>query len=61
MIDAADIVVVNKGDLAGAATAVAEIEQRLATNRRSQRVIATVAKRHRDPGVDELFAVLASR
>ncbi|HEY5895433.1 MAG TPA: cobalamin-dependent protein [Chthoniobacterales bacterium] len=55
MLDAADIVVVNKGDLAGAATAVAEIEQRIAVNRRGQRVIATVAKRHRDPGVDRLF------
>lgn len=55
MLDAADIVVVNKSDLAGAATAVAEIEQRLAVNRREQRVIATVAKRHRDPGVDRLF------
>jgi methylmalonyl-CoA mutase len=55
MLDAADIVVVNKGDLAGAATAVSEIEQRLAVNRRGQQVIATVAKRHRDPGVDRLF------
>lgn len=55
MLDAADIAVVNKGDLAGAATAVAEIEQRLDANRRGQRVIATVARRHRDPGVDRLF------
>ena len=58
MLDAADIVVVNKGDLAGAATAVAEIGQRLAVNHRGQRVIATVAKRHRDPGVDQLFEEL---
>src|SRR5207248_9710903 len=55
MLDAADIVVVNKGDLAGAATAISEIEQRLAVNRRGQRVIGTVAKRHRDPGVNRLF------
>jgi len=55
MLDAADIVVVNKGDLAGAATAVSEIEQRLAVNRRGQRVVSTVARRHRDPGVDRLF------
>ena len=55
MLDAADIVVVNKGDLAGAATAVAEIGQRLAANRRGQRVLTTVAKRHRDAGVDRLF------
>jgi methylmalonyl-CoA mutase len=58
MLDAADIVVVNKGDLAGASTAATEIEQRLGANRRGQRVIATVAKRHRDPGVDRLFEEL---
>lgn len=55
MLDAADIVVVNKGDLAGAATAVSEIEQRLAVNRRHQRVFTTLARRHRDPGVNRLF------
>jgi methylmalonyl-CoA mutase len=55
MLDAADIVVVNKGDLAGAATASAEIEQRLATNNHGQHIITTVAKRHRDAGVDRLF------
>jgi methylmalonyl-CoA mutase len=60
MLDAADIVVVNKGDLAGASTAATEIEQRLNANRRGQRVIATVAKRHRDPGVDRLFEELRS-
>jgi len=55
MLDAADIVVVNKSDLPGAKTAASEIEQRLARNRRGQPVISTVAKRHRDPGVDHLF------
>jgi methylmalonyl-CoA mutase len=55
MLDEAEILVVNKGDLAGAATAVAELERRLAGNERGQRVIATVAKRHRDAGVDRLF------
>jgi methylmalonyl-CoA mutase len=60
MLDAADIVVVNKGDLAGAATAVAEIGQRLAANGRGQRVITTVAKRHRDAGVDRLFAEVSA-
>ena len=55
MLDLADIVVVNKSDLAGASTAAAEIQERLAANQRGQRVIATVAKRHRDAGVDRLF------
>ena len=55
MLDAADIIVVNKGDLAGAATAASEIEQRLAAGRRKHRIITTVAKRHRDAGVDQLF------
>jgi len=55
MLDAADIVVVNKSDLSAAKTASTEIEQRLAFNGRGQKLVSTVAKRHRDPGVDELF------
>jgi methylmalonyl-CoA mutase cobalamin-binding domain/chain len=58
MLDLADIVVVNKSDLQRARTAHTEIEQRLEQNRRDQRLIDTVAKRHRDPGVDELFRLL---
>lgn len=58
MLDLADIVVVNKSDLAGAPRASAEVTQRLEMNHRNQRVIATCAKRHRDPGVDELFRLL---
>jgi methylmalonyl-CoA mutase len=58
MLDAADIVVVNKSDLAGAKTASAEISERLASNGRGQKLIATTAKRHRDKGVDELFEEL---
>jgi methylmalonyl-CoA mutase len=60
MLDVADIVVVNKGDLASAATATAEIEHRLNVNQRGQRLITTVAKRHRDPGVDQLFEEVIS-
>jgi methylmalonyl-CoA mutase len=55
MLDAADVVVVNKSDLAAAKTASSEIEQRLALNGRHQQLVSTVAKRHRDPGVDQLF------
>src|SRR6266513_5568757 len=65
MLDLADIVVVNKSDLQRARTAHTEIEQRLEQNRparrslgeggRSQQLIDTVAKRHRDAGVDRLF------
>ena len=60
MLDLADIVVVNKSDLQRARTAHTEIEQRLEQNRRDQQLIDTVAKRHRDPGVDELFALICS-
>ena len=60
MLDLADIVVVNKSDLQRARTAHTEIEQRLEQNRRDQRLIDTVAKRHRDPGVDELFTLISS-
>jgi methylmalonyl-CoA mutase cobalamin-binding domain/chain len=61
MLDLADIVVVNKSDLQRARTAHTEIEQRLEQNRRNQRLIDTVAKRHRDPGVDELFELISGR
>ena len=59
MLDLADIVVVNKSDLQRARTAHTEIEQRLEQNRRNQRLIDTVAKRHRDSGVDELFGLIS--
>lgn len=55
MLELADIVVINKADLAGAKTATAEIGERLATN---QKLLTTCAKRHRDAGVDELFGLL---
>jgi methylmalonyl-CoA mutase cobalamin-binding domain/chain len=55
MLDVADVVVVNKGDMAAAKTAVSEIDHRLRMNGRDQRIIATVAKAHRDPGVGELL------
>jgi len=60
MLDLADIVVVNKSDLQRARTAHTEIEQRLEQNRRAQRLIDTVAKRHRDSGVDKLFGLIST-
>jgi methylmalonyl-CoA mutase len=59
MLDLADIVVVNKSDLQRARTAHTEIEQRLEQNRRTQQLVDTVAKRHRDPGVDRLFELIS--
>jgi methylmalonyl-CoA mutase cobalamin-binding domain/chain len=61
MLDLADIVVVNKSDLQRARTAHTEIEQRLEQNRHDQRLIDTVAKRHRDPGVDRVFDLISKR
>src|SRR6267143_324391 len=58
MLDLADIVVVNKTDLERAKAALSEIQQRLTQNKRKQEIVATVAKRHRDPGVDELFELI---
>ena len=58
MLDLADIVVVNKSDLQRARTAHTEIEQRLEQNRRDQQLVDTVAKRHRDSGVDRLFELI---
>jgi len=59
MLDLADIVVVNKTDQARARAAILEIERRLEQNRRAQQLVASVAKRHRDPGVDELFGLIS--
>jgi methylmalonyl-CoA mutase cobalamin-binding domain/chain len=61
MLDLADIVVVNKSDLQRARTAHTEIEQRLEQNRSNQQLIDTVAKRHRDPGVDKLFELISKQ
>jgi methylmalonyl-CoA mutase len=58
MLDLADIVVVNKGDLDRAKTAMSEIERRLEGSGREQKLISTVAKRHRDRGVDKLCDLL---
>jgi methylmalonyl-CoA mutase len=58
MLDAADVIVVNKSDLRGARTAVAEIQARIGPNRRAQRLLRTQANRHDDPGVDQLFQAL---
>jgi methylmalonyl-CoA mutase cobalamin-binding domain/chain len=58
MLDVADIVVVNKTDLDRAKAALSEIEQRLTQNKLKQEIVATVAKRHRDSGVDELFELI---
>jgi methylmalonyl-CoA mutase len=58
MLDAADVIVVNKSDLRGARTAVAEIEARIGLSRHGQRLFRTQANRHDDPGVDQLFEVL---
>jgi methylmalonyl-CoA mutase cobalamin-binding domain/chain len=60
MLDRADIVVVNKTDQARARAAILEIERRLDQNQRAQHLVASVAKRHRDPGVDELFGLITN-
>jgi methylmalonyl-CoA mutase cobalamin-binding domain/chain len=58
MLDVADIVVVNKTDLDRAKAALSEIEQRLTQNKIKQQLVATVAKRHRDRGVDQLYELI---
>ncbi len=60
MLDVADIVVVNKSDLERAKAALSEIEHRLTQNKRAQQMVATVAKRHRDKGVDALYEILTA-
>lgn len=58
MLDVADLIVVNKSDMRGAKTAVAEIESRIRTNRKGQKLLRTQANKHRDPNVDQLFSLL---
>jgi methylmalonyl-CoA mutase len=58
MLDVADVVVVNKSDMAAARAAANEIEHRVAMNHSGQQVISTIAKRHGDAGVDRLFDVI---
>jgi methylmalonyl-CoA mutase len=53
MLDAADVVVLNKSDLPAAPAASVEIEQRSGVE-----VVRTVAKRHGDEGLDRLMKVL---
>jgi len=58
MLGAADVVVVNKADAAGAKAAIAEVEQRLSAEPHPAKIIATTASRHRDAGVDRLMEEL---
>ncbi len=60
MLDLADVVAANKSDLNGARTASAELTRRLGSNKRGQRLVSTIANRHRDPGVDDLFQVICA-
>jgi methylmalonyl-CoA mutase len=60
MLDAADIVVLNKTDLPNARTASAEVEQRIRMNHHGQKLFTTIAKRHGDAGVDQLFQEIMS-
>src|SRR5215213_9355876 len=60
MLDVADVVVVNKSDRPGAKAAVVEIGQRTGSNGQVPPVVSACAKRHRDVGVDELFALLTN-
>jgi putative protein kinase ArgK-like GTPase of G3E family len=59
MLDAADIVVLNKSDLPGAPAASSEIKERIGSgNPRGREIAFTCAKRHRDPGTDHFMKLL---
>jgi methylmalonyl-CoA mutase len=58
MLDVAEVVVINKSDMSRARTASAEVEGRLEANGRGQKLLSTVAKRHGDAGVNQLFDLL---
>lgn len=58
MINAADVVVVNKADQPRAKAAAAELGRRLSLNGKSQELVVAEARRHRDEGVDSLYRML---
>ncbi|HEU4678773.1 MAG TPA: cobalamin-dependent protein [Terrimicrobiaceae bacterium] len=60
MLNSADIIVLNKADAPSAPTARSEIEDLVERNARGQRLVSTIARRHGDTGVDELFRMLTS-
>ncbi|HTU01927.1 MAG TPA: cobalamin-dependent protein [Candidatus Sulfotelmatobacter sp.] len=59
MLNGADLVALNKCDDPMAHTARAEVVARLASNGRDQLLHATVAARHHDAGVDQLYTAIA--
>ena len=58
MLETAEIVVVNKSDIARAHTAKSEIARQLEQAGRGQTLVATVAARHGDDGVARLLKLL---
>ena len=59
LLTGADLVALNKCDHPMAHTAKAEIQARLDQNGKDQKLNATTAAKHFDPGVDALFSALA--
>lgn len=60
LLNGADLVALNKCDHPMAHTARAEIQARLDQNGKGQKLHATTAAKHFDPGVDKLFAAIAA-
>lgn len=58
MLESADIVIANKHDRPGSATAVAEIRQHLDAFAPSKPLVPTIASRHADAGVARLLELL---
>jgi methylmalonyl-CoA mutase len=58
MLRHAEVVVLNKADRPAAATARAEIEERIRETGNVRPVLSAVARRHRDAGVDTVLAAL---
>lgn len=61
LLNGADFVAVNKCDQPAAKTARAEVAERLEANRRGQKLFATTAARHNDPGVGLLYAAIEEK
>lgn len=61
LLNGADFVALNKCDHPAAATARLELAERLARNDKGQQLHPTIAARHADAGVDQLYAAIEQR
>ncbi len=61
LLQDADLIVLNKVDLEGAETAFKDLQAVLEQSGKENQLVGVTAKIHRDPGMDSLFGMLATK